>query len=52
MKIPSTRGGDAMQLPPITSVYTRGKAALATRAGEVVEGYYQYNIDAFINIRK
>lgn len=23
-----------------------------TRSGEVVEGYYQYNIDAFINIRK
>ena len=40
MKIPSTRGGDAMQLPPITSVYTRGKAALATRAGEAVEPYF------------
>ena len=40
MKIPSTRGGDAMQLPPITSVYTRGKATLATRAGEAVEPYF------------
>ncbi|MBR5863741.1 MAG: C10 family peptidase [Alistipes sp.] len=40
MKIPSTRGGDAMQIPPITSVYTRGKAALATRAGEEVEPYF------------
>ena len=40
MKISSTRGGDAMQIPPITSVYTRGKAALATRAGEEVEPYF------------
>ena len=40
MKITSTRGGDAMQIPPITSVYTRGKAALATRAGEEVEPYF------------
>ena len=39
-KLPSTRGGDTNQLPPITSVYTRGKAALATRAGEEVEPYF------------
>ena len=43
MKNPSTRGGDAMQLPPITSVYTRGKAALATRAGEVGPYFHIFN---------
>ena len=32
LNIPSTRGGDA-KLPPITSVYTTGKAAIDTRAG-------------------
>ena len=36
---PSTRGGDA-KLPPITSVYTTGKAAEMTRAGEEVEPYF------------
>ena len=39
-KLPSTRGGDANQLPPITSVYTRGKAAIDTRAGEEIEPYF------------
>lgn len=39
LNIPSTRGGDA-KLPPITSVYTTGKAAEMTRAGEVVEPYF------------
>ena len=39
-KLPSTRGGDANQLPPITSVYTRGKASATTRAGEAVEPYF------------
>lgn len=40
LKIPSTRGGDTNSMPPITSVYTRGKAAVATRAGEEVEPYF------------
>lgn len=40
LKLPSTRGGDTNSLPPITSVYTRGKAAVATRAGEEVEPYF------------
>lgn len=39
-KLPSTRGGDTNSLPPITSVYTTGKAAVATRAGEEVEPYF------------
>ena len=39
LNIPSTRGGDA-KLPPITSVYTTGKAAEMTRAGEAVEPYF------------
>lgn len=39
LNIPSTRGGDG-KLPLITSVYTRGKAAMATRAGEEVEPYF------------
>lgn len=39
LNIPSTRGGDA-KLPPITSVYTTGKAAEMTRAGEEVEPYF------------
>lgn len=39
LNIPSTRGGDA-KLPPITSVYTMGKAAEMTRAGEAVEPYF------------
>ena len=40
LNIPSTRGGDTNSLPPITSVYTRGKAAVATRADEEVEPYF------------
>ena len=40
LKLPSTRGGDTNSLPPITSVYTTGKAAVATRAGEEVEPYF------------
>lgn len=40
LKIPSTRGGNANSMPPITSVYTRGKAAIATRAGEEIEPYF------------
>ncbi len=40
LKIPSTRGGDTNSLPPITSAYTRGKVAVATRAGEEVEPYF------------
>lgn len=39
LNIPSTRGGDT-KLPPITSVYTTGKAAEMTRAGEEVEPYF------------
>ena len=39
LKLPSTRGGDS-KLPPITSVYTRGKAAIETRAGEEIEPYF------------
>lgn len=39
LNIPSTRGGDR-KLPPITSVYTTGKAAEMTRAGEAVEPYF------------
>lgn len=39
LNIPSTRGGDT-KLPPITSVYTTGKAAEMTRAGEAVEPYF------------
>ena len=40
LKLPSTRGGVTNSLPPITSVYTTGKAAVATRAGEEVEPYF------------
>lgn len=40
LKIPSMRGGNANSMPPITSVYTRGKAAIATRAGEEIEPYF------------
>lgn len=39
LNIPSTRGGDS-KLPPITSVYTTGKAAEMTRTGEAVEPYF------------
>ena len=40
LNLPSTRSGDTNSLPPITSVYTTGKAAVATRAGEKVEPYF------------
>lgn len=40
LNLPSTRSGDTNSLPSITSVYTTGKAAVATRAGEEVEPYF------------
>lgn len=40
LKIPSTRGGEPRRVPPITSVYSTGRAAEATRSGEDVEPYF------------
>ena len=40
LKIPSTRGGYTNSMPPITSVYTTGKPAIKTRAGEEVEPHF------------
>ena len=44
LKIPSTRGGEQKRMPPITSVYSTGRAAVATRSGEEIEPYFHiYN---------
>lgn len=43
MKIPSTRGGEQKSLPPITSVYTTGKPAEATRSGEAEPYFHIFN---------
>ncbi len=40
LKIPSTRGGEPRRVPPITSVYSTGRAAEATRSGEEIEPYF------------
>lgn len=40
LKIPSTRGGEQKRMPPITSVYSTGRAAEATRSGEEIEPYF------------
>ena len=40
IKTPATRGGEQRSLPPITSVYTTGKPAEATRSGEAVEPHF------------
>ena len=40
LKIPSTRGGEPRCVPPITSVYSTGRAAEATRSGEEIEPYF------------
>ena len=43
LKLPSTRGGEQKSLPPITSVYTTGKPAEATRSGEAEPYFHIFN---------
>ena len=43
IKTPATRGGEQRSLPPITSVYTTGKPAEATRSGEAEPYFHIFN---------